>query len=149
MMPMTPSGTLTREMSQPIGPGPLGQDTADRVGQRGDVLKPAGDGLEPRRIEREAIDQRGADFRPLGVRDILGIGGEDLVRPGAHRGGGGLKRARPGFSRGERQRRRGIAGAPPDLRHRRGETGLGVGTGRRLRSGHWRHRRSVTTRSSR
>ncbi len=87
---------------QPVGPGPVGQHTADRVGQRGDVLEPERDRLQSHRVERQAIDQRSADPGPLGFGDILGIGGEDFVCLGAHRVSRFPKRPAFGLGRDKR-----------------------------------------------
>src|SRR5947208_1423582 len=81
-------------------------------------------GLEPLRVERQAVDQCGADPGALGFGDILGIGGENLICLRAYRGGGFPKAARPGLTRYKRQGRGGIAGAPPDLGHGCGEIGF-------------------------
>ena len=129
MMPMTPSGTLTREILRPFGRDPFGEHAADRVGQRGDVLEPLRDRFEPLRVEREAVEQRGADAAFPRRGEVVGIGGEDLVGPAAHRGRRTPQRLCPRLGRSQGQRRGGLARAPPDRGHRRGEIAA-----RRLRS---------------
>ena len=132
---------------QPVGPGPFGEGAADRVGQRGDVLEAAGDRFEPLRVERQPVEQGRADAGLFRLGKILGIGGEDLIRASADRGGGGFERSGFGISRGERQRCRRFAGLSADCGHRRGEIGRGL---RRFFEGGVAHDRvSVTTRSSR
>ena len=61
-----------------VRPVPFGDDRADRVGKRGDRLKRLRHALQPRGIERGAVDQRlGEAARPHGG-DVLRVGGEDL-----------------------------------------------------------------------
>ncbi len=65
---------------EPVGPGPVRQHVADRVGQRGDVFEPRRHRFEPLRVERQAVEQRRADPGARGLAEVVGIGGEDLVR---------------------------------------------------------------------
>ena len=75
MMPMTPSGTRTRSMVMPFGrvqdsvTTPTGSLSA-RTASMAD-----GDRLDPRGIEREAVEEGAGHAGGARLGDILGIGG--------------------------------------------------------------------------
>ena len=58
MMPITPSGTRTRWMREPVRALPLRQHPADRIRQRGDLLEPGGDRLQARGVEAQPVEAR-------------------------------------------------------------------------------------------
>ena len=131
-----------------VGPRPFGQHAADRVGQVGDVLEPlsrplrAASGRAPAgRAARAPMPARCAAARSSALAARIALA---CARTAAAAARSAAALASAG---GQRQRRRGLARAPPDRGHRRGEIGA-----LRLRSRisvSVRHRRSVTTRSSR
>ena len=87
---------------EPVGPGPLGEHPANRIGQRGNVLEPARHRFQPLRIEGEAVDEGGADPGVRRLCNVLGVGGEDFAGALADRSGRRPKRPHLGFGRDER-----------------------------------------------
>ena len=94
---------------EPVRPPPRGDRLADRVGQGGDLLEPARHGLDARRRERQAIEERaGVAARPRARSRSLAIGREQR-RLGAPQSARPRRAARV-LGRGGRARR---ARAPP------------------------------------
>ena len=58
---------------------------ADRVGQPGDVAQPLGHVVEALGGESQPVDDVGRGAAGLRALDVLGVGGEDLVRAGEQR----------------------------------------------------------------
>ena len=58
MTPMTPSGVATRSNARPFGRSMRPAPRPTGSGRAGDLLHGAGHGLEPRRVERQPVDER-------------------------------------------------------------------------------------------
>jgi len=102
-----------------LADGPGSQHAADRVGQIGNRLEPLGDRLEPLGVEREPVKQCRREALALGLFEVAGIGGEDLVLPAAHCSSGLAQCRDLGFGGGECKRGRRQTGTTPDFGHRR------------------------------
>jgi NADP-dependent 3-hydroxy acid dehydrogenase YdfG len=108
-MPITPKGTVTARTSRPFGSASR-RARGRRVGQRRDGLDRGGDRLEPRAVEREAVDQRlgrAGRARPatspaLAARMALRLGAQAAATPRGRRAIGGGQAARGGARAGER-----------------------------------------------
>ena len=134
--------------AEPVGPLPLGDHRADRIGESGDVVEAARHRLDAPRVERQAVDHGGAQVPRPGAGDVLGVGLKDLGARRANRVGRRrerrvlARRRRPGEDRG------GGAG----LLAQRGHAGLGRPGLDGLRCGHPHSapsRPQISTKSSR
>ena len=76
-----------------IGAGEGREHPPDGIGQRGDVLEPAGNCLDSNGIEHQPVDQRRAQVLGSGLRAIELIGGQNLARAFAQGSRRGVKRA--------------------------------------------------------
>jgi len=72
-MPMTPSGTATREIFSPFGTFPFGQRLTDRVGQRGDCRRPWPVRRYPRADRRWRSTSKRLDAVAKGLDDIAAL----------------------------------------------------------------------------
>jgi len=61
--------------AQAVGPRPVGQHMAERIGQIGDLLEANGHGLDAFPVQPQAVAQGGL---PLIGREVTEIGGDDL-----------------------------------------------------------------------
>ena len=113
MMPITPSGTRTREISKPFGrvhdavTSPTGSGSARNIAQT------LGHCLDPRLVERHPVDEGlVAAFAARGL-DVVPVGFEDRARarfdPPRH----GFERGVLLLRRGKRKRARGLARERP------------------------------------
>ena len=120
-MPMTPSGTRTRSMVMPFGPGPGRDHGADRVLEAGHHLDAGRHGLDPGVIERQPVEEGGGGAAGARLGHVLGIGGQNGRLAGPDRRRHGLERMvfLPGGR--ERQHARGRARGPADIGHGRGD----------------------------
>ena len=107
-----------------IGTGVPRQHSPDRVGQGGDLLEPARDRLDPRRIERQPVDQRRAQALGSGIRTIELIGGQNFARALAQDSRRGGKRAILPLRRRVGEFTRGGARLHPDFAHRGADIGF-------------------------
>ena len=88
MKKTTPSGTRTRVTKRPFGPHVALEDLADRFGQRGHLLQPAGNAFQAGFGQPQAIDQSGTETSLLGRRAVALIRLEQRTRPLANQCGG-------------------------------------------------------------
>ncbi len=133
---------------KPVRARPFGEDTADRIGQRGNGFQSGGNRLDAFRVERQPIAQRGGEALRSGLREVAGIGREDVRFAGSDRRRSILQRRDLGIGGSKAERNGSLAGAPPDLGH----FGVQIRPRSRRRVANKRldrHRGSVTTRSSR
>ena len=83
--PITPERHPSSGHLQAVGQ-PAGVDRlAHRVGEADDDSQRVGDPVDPRRSEREAVDERVATTGGARPRDILGVGGQHVGLLGAER----------------------------------------------------------------
>src|SRR4029077_2963401 len=101
-----------------------------------DDVEAFGHGLDPRRIEGQAVEEGGGRAGSLGFRQILPIGRQDRRFGTADRLG--HRGERPALLGGRRQRQRAgsLAGVAADVAHRGFELGLAVALDRLERSVH-------------
>ena len=76
------------------------EHAADRIGQRRDVLEAASDRLDPRRVQREAIEERRRQALRPAFGEIAPVGRQDLRRALAQNSR--RRRQRPVLLRGRR-----------------------------------------------
>ncbi len=76
------------------------EHAADRIGQRRDVLEAAGDRLDPRLVQREAIEERRRQALRLAFGEVARVGGQDFRRAFAQNSR--RRRQRPVLLRGRR-----------------------------------------------
>ena len=81
MIATTPSGTRTRVICEPVGPGPAVEHLADRVGESGDRAQPVGHAREARVGEAQAVERPGRHAARLRGLEVGVVGGLDLGRP--------------------------------------------------------------------
>ncbi len=78
MIAMTPIGTRTCEISSPLGRRPASDHFADRVRQRCDLLDAMRHRLDPRRCQRQPLDESVAAIHCIARRgEILTVRGEN------------------------------------------------------------------------
>ena len=101
-------------------------DGAYRIGDVVDHLDAVGHRRDPRRRQRQPVDEGGGGAGGADLGDVLGIGGEDRRRIGPdrlfHRG----QRAVLLLGRGNRQHPRSGAGLASQLQHQRRQVGAAV-----------------------
>ncbi len=107
-----------------IGTGVPRQHPPDRVGQGGDLLEPARDRLDPRRIERQPVDQGRAQALGSRVRAIELISGQNFARALAQDSRGDGKRAVLPLRRRVGELTRSGARLHPDFAHRGANIGF-------------------------
>ncbi len=89
MMPITPSGTRTREISSPFGRVQRGNDLPDRIGKCGDLVQAPSHGSDAEAVQHEPVEEGGiAALAPRGL-EVLAVRLDDFfssrLQPGGHR----------------------------------------------------------------
>ena len=124
MMPITPSGTRTREICKPFGRVHDAVTSPTGSGSARDVAQALGHCLDARLVEREPVDEGiVAAFAARGL-DVILVGFEDRARARLDPLGHGFERGVLLLRRGERKRARGLARQAPHIEHHRLDTCL-------------------------
>lgn len=110
-----------------VRPLPALGDGADGIGNAAHDLDALGHALDPRRRQRQAVDEGGGGIAGgAGFGDVLGIGGKDGSRIGADRPLHRFERPVLLLRRRQRQHARGGAGTGSEIGHQRLKIGIAV-----------------------
>ncbi len=96
---------------QAVRPVPFGDHVADRIAEFGDFANAVGHGADARRIERQPVHEGGGKPGLMAIRDVDGIGVENVLLARKDRLGHGKQRGVLGGGAGDGQRSGGGAGA--------------------------------------